>query len=77
MISPMDRDLILDAAETRRRLVDTTIGQIAKVLQCIDQLQYTLYSLAAAAACCSHILLLRSPPLCFRMAQHSASASAV
>ena len=27
MISPMDRDLILDAAETRRRLVDATISQ--------------------------------------------------
>lgn len=27
MISPMDRDLILDAAETRRRLVDATVSQ--------------------------------------------------
>lgn len=27
MITPMDRDLILDAAETRRRLVDATISQ--------------------------------------------------
>ena len=27
MISPMDRDLILDAAETRRKLVDATISQ--------------------------------------------------
>lgn len=27
MISPMDRDLILDAAETRRRLIDATVSQ--------------------------------------------------
>jgi DNA replication and repair protein RecF len=27
MISPMDRDLIIDAAETRRKLMDTTISQ--------------------------------------------------